>query len=77
MTTEDGVVYDHPKPIVCMCGHPLGVHDLTDPCFVCTRCPCDLYFTDWDVAHELGYTPPVSRVKERVSARTRWMQYRK
>jgi hypothetical protein len=75
--TEHEVMYDHPRPIVCTCGHAFGVHDRTDPLIKCTRCPCDVYITDWDVAHELGYEPAPHQYKRLVTARTRWMQYRK
>ncbi len=74
---ECRVVYDHPRPIVCTCGHPLGVHDLTHALLACTRCSCDVYITDWDIAHELGYTPAPREYKQYTTARTRWMQYRR
>ena len=81
MHDETMVMVDYPRPILCTCGCPLGRHDLTHACFPCTRCTtCDVYITDWDVAHELGFTPPSSKWKEYVprnTARTRWKVYRR
>lgn len=76
---ETMVMVDHPRAILCTCGHPLGLHDLTHACFPCTCCKCDVYLTDWDVAHELGFTPPPSRKAyvPRDTARTRWKVYRR
>jgi hypothetical protein len=71
------VKYDYPRPIVCTCGHPLGLHDLEHPLLECTLCGCDVYITDWDIAHELGYEPAPHEYKQKTTARTRWMQYRK
>jgi hypothetical protein len=78
-------VVDHPRPIVCTCGHAFGHHDRTDPCLRCTRCDCGVYITDWDVARALGFQPaPHVRAprtyrprKAKGSARTRWMAYRR
>lgn len=51
------VVYDHPRPIVCTCGHPFGCHDQESPLFRCKRCCCGIFMTDWDAAYELGFEP--------------------
>lgn len=79
---------DHPKPIVCLCGHAFGVHDRTHALLPCTRCPCDVYFTDWEIARALGFEPaPHVRAPRaprtykpkprKGSARTRWQAYRR
>lgn len=53
MTPE---LFDHPRPIVCTCGHPFGVHS-GSPCYRCQRCACPSYYTDWTSAHALGLYP--------------------
>lgn len=50
-------IADHPQPILCECGHHLSKHDQTKPCFDCTLCSCNLFYTDWPRARALGFEP--------------------
>lgn len=49
---------DHPRAVVCTCGHAFGVHDDASPRYLCKHCNgCEGYYTDWATAHALGVHP--------------------
>lgn len=50
-------MHDHPRAVVCTCGHAFGVHDDECPSYRCKRCECASYHVDWSSAHALGVYP--------------------
>jgi hypothetical protein len=85
-TTIDDDTHDHPHPIVCTCGHAFGHHDSTDHLLPCTRCECEVYFTDWPRMRPLGFHPTPRAAAPRAprhprarkgTAATRWKDYRR